>query len=262
MLARGRGDRHLPDVVQRAERTCRFDPQATFARLQRSGIDHTVLLGEGPGDVAARQAALRHNGRGDRYIDRRALRPPDLHTRHILHRQQIVLEALGLVVQLSPGMALARQSVEYPEHVAEVVVHHRRPRPLGQTSLHVGDLPPQLVPQLLHLVGPHLLLDVDRDLRHPDPVLAFEVIEFVERLDRLLQQIGHFVAHLLGRRARIRGHDQRLLDRKGRILELAHVGVGIKPAEKHQHKEQPRHRLVFQKIFYQCIHVHDNVLSR
>ena len=189
--------------------------------------------------------------------------PPDLHARDILHRQQFVLEALGLVVQLAPGVALARQSVEDPEHVAEVVVHHRRARPVGQAALDVGNLPPQLVPQLLHLVGTHLLLDVDRDLRHADAVLALQVIEFVERLYRLLQQVRDLVAHLFGRCAGIGRHDQRLLDGEGGILEFAHVRVGEQAAEEHQHEQQqPGHRLVLQKVFYQCIHGRDRVLRR
>ena len=260
VLTRRRGDRHLPDVVQRTERTGRFDPQPALPGLQRPGIDHAVLLGEGPGDVRGGQPAAGQESRRHRDLDRRMLRPPNLHARDILHRQQFVLEALGLVVQLAPGMALARQSVEDPEHVAEVVVHHRRARPVGQTALDIGDLPPQLVPQLLHLVGTHLLLDVDRDLRHADAVLALQVIEFVERLDRLLQQVRDLVAHLFGRCAGIGRHDQRLLDGEGGILEFAHVRIGEEAAEEHQHEQQPGHRLVLQKVFYQCIHVRDRVL--
>ena len=225
MLARSGGDRHLPDVVERVEITCRFDADAVLVRLDRSGVDDLVLSGESTRDIGCRQAAAGHHRRLDRHVDRRRLHAVDLHTRHILDLEQLVFKPFGFVFHFAPCAAVARDAVEDAQHVAEIVVHHRRPRPGRQLRLHVADLTAQFVPQLLHLVGPNLFFDIDRNFRYAGTVLGLQVVEFTQRLNRLFQHVGHLGLHLGGRSPGIGGQHERLLDGKGGILQLPHLRI-------------------------------------
>ena len=139
------------------------DSNAVFTRLDRSGINDLVLSGESTGDIGRRQAAAGHHRRFDRHVDRRCLHTIDLHTCHILDLEQFVFKPFGFVFHFAPRAAIARDAVKNTQHVAEIVVHHRRPRPGGQLRLDVTDLAAQFVPQLLHLVGPNLFFDIDRN---------------------------------------------------------------------------------------------------
>ena len=72
-------------------------------------------------------------------------------------------------------------------HGAEVVVHHRGAGAGGQLRLCVAHLASQLVPELLHILGPDLLFHVDGDFREARPVVALQVVELAERLERETQ---------------------------------------------------------------------------
>ena len=103
--------------------------------------------------------------------------------------------------------------------------------------------------------GPDLLFHVDGDFREARPVVALQVVELAERLDRLLEDVGHLLAHLHRRGAGIAGRHQRLLDREGRVLQLAHVQVGEEAAHQDQSQQEPAQRPVAQEKSCEVSHI-------
>ena len=149
-------------------------------RFQSSGIHHLILTLKGRGNIGHGYTGTGKQCRINRYINRATLHAEQFHFGHILHVQQLVLDSLGLILQLTIGMRFAAQSVEYAQHIAKIIVHHRRSGSSRQLGLHISHFPPQLIPKLLHLVGTDFLLYIYRDFRQTGPVIRFQIIQFTQ----------------------------------------------------------------------------------
>ena len=255
VVAGPRDDRQVLYLLEAAEAAGRLHTQAVGRGLDGARVDDAVLSLEGRGDVRQGDAAPAEQGGVDRHLDGAVLEAEQLDLRHVLDAEQVVLERPGLVLHLAVGAGGAAQAIEDAQHVAEVVVHHRGAGAGGQLRLCVAHLASQLVPELLHILGPDLLFHVDGDFREARPVVALQVIELAERLDRLLEDVGHLLAHLHRRGAGIAGRHQCLLDREGRVLQLAHVQVGEEASRQDQSQQEPAQRPVAQEKSCEVSHI-------
>lgn len=154
---------------QAAEAAGGLYAEAVGAGLQSACVNYPVLAVEGGGNVGHADSALRHECLVDVDFYRTVLDAEEFHLGHVLHAQQLVLDALGLVFQFAVGACVAAEAVEHTQYVAEVIVHYRRPGTGRQLALHVAYLAAQLVPQLLHGVGAYFLFHVDGNLRQAGP---------------------------------------------------------------------------------------------
>src|SRR5262249_12752122 len=148
------------------------------------------------------------------------------------HLEQFATQELDVAAQLRERVAVAGDGQEDAEHVAEVIDHHRPAAHRGrQARLHVGDLAPELVPDLGDAILVVALLDVDGDHRPAARRLRLDVVELAQLLAGVLDRVGDLPGHLLCAGAWVRRDDQGLLNRELRVLEPADLPVGHDAAQ-------------------------------
>ena len=155
----------------------------------------------------------------------------ELDAGHIGHGQQLVFEAFGLLLKFAIGVHGATQAIKHAEHIAKIIVDHRRTCTSWKLTLRITHLAPKFVPQLLHGIGANFLLDVDGYLGEACTVLSLEVIELAQRLDGLLEHVRHLLLHFERRCARISSGHHGLFDGERGIFELTHADVGHDAAQ-------------------------------
>ena len=243
------GNGQLADFFQIAEHAPRVDTDPVGRGLYAAGIHYLVLLFKGLSYLSQCDAGLRQNRRIHLKFDGRSGQTEDFHPCHILHAEQFVFKLFGFFVHVAVRMGGTAQSVEHAQHVSEIIIHNRRTGSFGQLILHIVYLAAQLVPQLLHLVGADFFLYVNRNFGHSGPVVAFQIIQFAERLYGFLQLVRDLFLHFLGRGSGIRRGHHCLLDGERSVFQFAHLHIRQNSSNQEQTKNQPAESLVVQKIF-------------
>ena len=240
-------------VAERRDRggfTARRNAQQFVADPHAPGIDDCILRLQHGGDLLRRDAKLAELGTRDVHVDHLTLLALDVHLAHTTHAEQLALDRIGGLPQVTPGVPLTAECEIDAVDVAEIVDHHRILGARWQPWAHVGDLAAQLVEDRRKFLGPVGVLELDQDVRHAGTRDRHaQALDLLHALDGVLDVIAHLRPYLFGRSAGVQGDDLRHLERIGGVLELAHAEKtpGTTDAE-HQH-EQPRHERVAQRVF-------------
>ncbi len=185
-------------------------------------------------------AELGHLRPRNLHVDRLALLAPDFHPGDVLDQEKLPLDCVGRPLQLGIRITVAAQRQDDAVDVAEIVADGRRAGVRRQLRLRFANLPPQLVPNLRHLVAAAGVVDVDVDDRQPGAGNRPHLVQPIEALDGLLDHVGHLLLNLRGRSAGVLGDDQGRLEGVLRILQLAEME--IRPgAGEHQQQARKHH---------------------
>ena len=194
------------------------------------GADHVLRLqgGDQRGAVDAEAGKLLH-----RELDKDplVLRAEHLDLGNVGDLQQLRPNVIDVVAQFALGEPIGGEAVDDSEGIAELVVEARTDHAGGQGMPHVADALADVVPNVRHLAGRRLALQVDEDGRQARARIAAQEVEVRRFLQRALDALGDLEERVVDRRARPRGlHDHRL-DDEGRVLVAAEPHVGRQPGK-------------------------------
>src|SRR5690606_31989231 len=136
--------------------------------------------------------------------------------------------------QLLQFEAVARDRVDRPEDVAELVVEEGPDDLLGQQAANVADLLAYLVPDLRHFARRRGILQLEDDQRFAGTRIAGRVLEVRDFLERLLDAVGDDLVDLRRGRARPDRAHHHGPEREVGVLALADVEVGPGTGRGHQ----------------------------
>ena len=112
-----------------------------------------VLLRERREHHRGLDAEGRELGVGELDVDLLVLLADEVHLGDVLHAQELVADAIGHLLQLRVGVAVAGERVDVAEGVAELVVEEGADHARGKRGADVADLLAHLVPGVADLVG-------------------------------------------------------------------------------------------------------------
>ena len=157
------------------------------------------------------------------------LRPQHLDLRDVGDQQQPRTDIIDMIAQFALGESVRGEAVDDPEGIAELVVETWADDAGRQRMPHVADALADVVPDVRHLAGRCLALQVDEDRRQAGAGVAAQEVEVRRLLQRALDALGDLEQRVVDRGARPGGlHDHRL-DDEGRVLVAAKASEGGQP---------------------------------
>jgi len=197
LRARSTTDRHGAQVVERLELPGHTHLHHILWRTHGPGGLHSVLL-----------AHLRqHRIHVQPHLGQLAVRDFDedflvLHTKkfdlgHILHAQQTLAHVVGFALELGRAVTLAAQGVDHAVHITKLVIEERSHHPLRQRGAHIAHLFAHRVPDLLHITGWRVVLELENDQRLTRFGIAADLVGVRHLLQRALHLVRHLLRHLL-----------------------------------------------------------------
>ena len=233
----GRHDQQFAQFLHRFQLARRREPDELVADLDGTGVGRVVLAGDDALDLLERQPRRGQPRAGNLQIDHLGLVAEHFDLGDVIAQEQLAPKGLGVFPQVGVGIAVAVHGVEHAVDVAVVVHHRRRGTARRQRRLHVADLAAQFVPDLRQILLAVLVLHFDHDDGAAGIGNAGDALELPQLLDGDLDRIGHLLHHFLRRRARILGHDLRVLDGEFGIFEPADHGIGPRPAQQQRRRQ-------------------------
>ena len=248
--------RHIPQPQQAARTTNkqvgnglfarqsagRGNPQVVAVHLYFPTGRNRVLSLEGSGNQFRRKSHLCQAGAFKLDINHLLLHPPEGNLCDIVARQQFGLELLGIRLEFRIGMPFAGKGEKDAVHIAEIIVHGRRPGSGRQLILDIVHLPAQLVPNLGNLPGIEAILNIHKHKGESRLRDRINLLQLPHRLDRLLDRVGDFLLHLRRAGAGIRCDDQCGLDGEIRKFQAPQLLVGQKSSTNQQDGHHHHHR--------------------
>ncbi len=237
MRARGTADRHGLQIGQTLELTAYTHLHHIGRRLHTAGRLHRVLLvqlGQHRPHVHAHlgQLLLRNLDK-DLFV----LRAKQLHFGHIGHVQQGLAQAVRLGLDLGGRETFAAQGIDHAIHITKFVVEKWPHHALRQAATHVANLFADRVPNLGHIAGFGVVLDLENDLRFAWLRIAANLVGKRHLLQGALQLVGHLLGHLLGGGPRPIGTHHHGSERERRVFVLPQLKIRGH-AQNHQHHHQ------------------------
>jgi hypothetical protein len=174
-----------------------------------------------------------------RDLDEQLLRlhTEDLHLGHVLDLQQRLAHASGMLAQLLAAEAVGGQRVDGAVDIAELVVEHGALHALRQRAAHVADLLAHLVPEVRHVLGRRVVLQLEDRQRLARLGVRTDLVRMAHLLQRLLDLVGDLVGHLLRGGTGPEGLDDHGAEGERRVFVLAELEIGHE-AHQHQHHHQ------------------------
>ena len=221
-------DKHVADIFYGLELVADGHTDAVISIVIITGIASLILSVQCGEDFHRLYTQVGHAVLKQGDVDAFGTLAVEVHSIHALDIVHFPFHQFGIIGQFAVVHSFACQGIEHTEHIAEVVLNHRRADTFWQRGLCIAHLPAEHVPALLYLIIIHGAEQLDLYQREVVVRVAFDVIHIPHRTDFLLQYVGYFQFHLMCRCTRIGGDHHRQFHLHFGVFELAHL-----PSRKH-----------------------------